>query len=80
MRGNKMAIDFDTLLTVEQKRNILEQRIQQFAAEGYQINLNKQIAESTENTAGVEEAENNLVIIEQAINTYQAELGTLPTE
>ena len=75
-----MAIDFDTLLTVEQKRNILEQRIQQFAAEGYQINLNKQIAESTENTAGVEEAENNLVIIEQAINTYQAELGTLPTE
>lgn len=75
-----MAIDFDALLTVEQKRNILEQRIQQFAAEGYQINLNKQIAESTENVAGVEEAANNLVIIEQAIDTYQTELGTLPTE
>jgi hypothetical protein len=73
-----MAIDFDALLTVEQKRNILVQRIQQFAAEGYQINLNKQVAESTENAAGVEESDNNLIIIEQAINTYKAELDSLP--
>lgn len=73
-----MAIDFDSLLTVEQKKSILTQRIQQFAAEGYQINLNKQVAESTENTAGVEEADNNLAIIEQAINTYKQELDSLP--
>jgi hypothetical protein len=74
-----MAIDFDTLLTVDEKANILTQRIKQFAAEGYQINLNKQVAESTENAAGVEEADKNLVIIEEAINTYKAELDSLPT-
>jgi hypothetical protein len=73
-----MAIDFDTLLTVDEKANILTQRIKQFAAEGYQINLNKQVAESTENAAGVEEADKNLVIIEEAINTYKAELESLP--
>jgi hypothetical protein len=73
-----MAIDFDALLTVDEKANILTQRIKQFAAEGYQINLNKQVAESTENPAGVEEADKNLVIIEEAINTYKAELESLP--
>ena len=73
-----MAIDFDTLLTVDEKANILTQRIKQFAAEGYQINLNKQVAESTENAAGVEEADKNLVIIEEAINTYKTELESLP--
>lgn len=74
-----MAIDFDALLTVDEKANILTQRIKQFAAEGYQINLNKQVAESTDNAAGVEEADKNLVIIKEAINTYKAELESLPT-
>ena len=74
-----MAIDFDALLTVDEKANILTQRIKQFAAEGYQINLNKQVAESTDNAAGVEEADKNLVIIEEAINTYKTELDSLPT-
>ena len=74
-----MAIDFDSLLTVDEKANILTQRIKQFAAEGYQINLNKQVAEATENAAGVEEADKNLVIIEEAIKTYKTELDSLPT-
>jgi hypothetical protein len=74
-----MAIDFDALLTVDEKANILTQRIKQFAAEGYQINLNKQVAESTDNPAGVEEADKNLVIIEEAINAYKTELDSLPT-
>ena len=73
-----MAIDFDALLTDEQKRGILAQRIQQFAAEGYQINLNKQVAEKTENAEqAVADAEANLAIIEQAIDTYKAELEKL---
>jgi hypothetical protein len=35
-----MTIDFASLLTTEQKRSLLEQRIAQFAAEGYQHQLN----------------------------------------
>lgn len=37
-------MDYSSLLTNEQKRNILEQRIAQFASEAYQHTLNKEVA------------------------------------
>ena len=73
-----MAIDYSTLLTAEQKKAILEQRIAQFAAEAYQHSLNKTTCESLEDNAGVENADKALVILEAAIATHQAELDALP--
>lgn len=72
-----MAIDFGSLLTDEQKANLLNQRIQQFAAEAYQHTLNKATAEKLGATDQVEAAEKNLALLESAIEVHQAELGKL---
>jgi hypothetical protein len=72
-----MAIDYSSLLTDEQKKSILEQRIAQFASEAYQHTLNKQTCESINDEAGVEAADKALTILEAAIDTHKAELATL---
>lgn len=73
-----MAIDFNNLLTVEQKRSLLEQRIQQFASEAYQHELNRQIAVNVEDEQAVQQSEQALVTLEAAITVHEAELAGLP--
>lgn len=72
-----MAIDYTTLLTAEQKRGIISQRISQFAAEAYQHSLNKTTCESLGDTDGVAAADKALEVLEAAINTHSAELTAL---
>ena len=72
-----MAIDYTALLTVEQKQNILNQRISQFASEAWQHELNKQTCEQLNDEAGVTSAENAITILESAINVHQNELASL---
>jgi hypothetical protein len=73
-----MAINFNNLLTVEQKRSLLEQRIQQFASEAYQHELNRQIAVNVEDEQAVAQSEQALVTLEAAITVHEAELAGLP--
>ena len=68
-----MAIDYSGLLSPEQKQDLLTQRIQQFAAEAYQHQLNKQIAESIGDTEAINNADQALATLETAINIYQTE-------
>lgn len=75
-----MAIDYSALLTDEQKRNILNQRIAQFAAEAWQHELNKQTCQGLGDDAGVESADKALAVLEAAINVHQTELAAIPTE
>jgi hypothetical protein len=72
-----MAIDFGSLLTVEQKIEIIQQRINQFASEAYQLTLNKKSAETLGREEQLEIIENNLVLLESAISIHQEELATL---
>ena len=72
-----MAIDFNNLLTADQKRDLLTQRIQQFATEAYQHELNRQIATSVNDAQAVEQAESALVTLETAIDVHQVELDGL---
>lgn len=72
-----MAIDYTTLLTAEQKRDILSKRISQFAAEAYQHSLNKTTCESLGDIDGAAAADKALEILETAINTHSAELTAL---
>jgi hypothetical protein len=75
-----MTIDFNDLLEVEEKQNILINRIKSFAAEGYQLTLNKKVAESRTDEGkeqAVAEIDANIEIIQNAINVYQNELSTL---
>lgn len=73
-----MALDFNQLLTVEQKRSILTQRIQQFAVEAYQHHLNTISAESLGDAEALAVAQQALISLESAINANQAELDALP--
>ena len=70
-----MAIDYAALLTDEQKRSILEQRIAQFASEAYQHTLNKKVAGN--NPEAVAAADEALAILNNAITVHQAELAKL---
>ena len=72
-----MAIDFNALLTDEHKRNLLQQRIEQFAGEAYQHELNRQIAEKINDFDSVATSMAALVTLETAITVHQEELDLL---
>ena len=73
-----MSIDFDAVLTNEQKAEIIQQRITQFAAEAYQHELNKKTADKLGSDEQMENIDKNLEILEAAINVHKEELAKLP--
>jgi len=68
-------MDYSALLTNDQKRSILEQRIAQFASEAYQHTLNKEV--SAGNPEAVQAADDALAILDNAITVHQDELAKL---
>jgi len=72
-----MAIDFNNLLTHDQKRDLLTQRIQQFATEAYQHELNRQIAVTVNDEQATLQAESALATLETAITVHENELAGL---
>jgi len=73
-----MSNTFSAYLTDEQKRGIIVQRIQQFAVEGYQISINRKVAETTGNQEVISEIDKNIETLTSVIAAYQAELDALP--
>lgn len=73
-----MTIDYSSMLTLDQKRSILQQRISQFAAEAYQHSLNRETCKSLEDLTGVENADKALTLLEKAIEVHTKELESLP--
>jgi hypothetical protein len=69
-------MDYSSLLSNDQKRSILEQRIAQFASEAYQHELNKEV--SKDNAEAVATADEALAILDNAITIHQEELAKLP--
>jgi hypothetical protein len=72
-----MAIDYTGLLSDEQKKNILEQRLTQFASEAFQHDINKQVAIASNNEEGIKQATNALATLEAALTIHQDELAKL---
>ena len=70
-----MAIDYNSLLTAEQKKALIEQRVQQFAAEAYQHELNKQVAQQIGDDTAIQQADAALATLETAIAVYQGEIA-----
>ena len=68
-------MDYSAILTDDQKKSILEQRIAQFASEAYQHSLNKEVAK--DNPEAVQGADEALVILDNAIKVHQEELAKL---
>lgn len=74
-----MSIDFNSLLTVEERTAVVTQRIQQLAVEAYQLSLNLNVINAQEepNEKAQTEINNNLNLLEQMISVYKQELDTL---
>jgi hypothetical protein len=72
-----MSVDYNTLLTSDQKKQILEARLSQFASEAYQVTLNLATAEKLGNQEQIEKVKNNLELLETAINVHQEQLDLL---
>jgi hypothetical protein len=73
-----MSIDYSSLLTVNQKRNLLQGRIQQFASEAYQHTLNLKTAEELGSKEQTEGIKRSIDVLETAIKIHQEELSKLP--
>jgi hypothetical protein len=73
-----MTINFGDFLSVEQKQALLTGKIQQLAAEGYQLQVNRIALESVENSEqSLSVVDANISLIAEAIKLYQAELDNL---
>jgi hypothetical protein len=68
-------MDYSALLTTEQKKAILGQRIAQFASEAYQHEINKKMA--GDNAEAIQAANDALAILDNAITIHQDELAKL---
>jgi hypothetical protein len=73
-----MSINIDSYLDSDQKRSVLSQRLQQFAVEAYQHQLNKKVAHLAEDAESASQSEKTLELIANAIKVYQDELDALP--
>ena len=74
-----MSIDFNSLLTVDERKTVVTQRVQQLAVEAYQLSLNLKVLNTQEepNEQALTEINNNLNLLEQMISVYNQELGSL---
>lgn len=73
-----MTVDFSSLLPPEERREVINKRIQQLAAEGYQHNLNRLAAQRNNKPELVTEADTAMRELAIVIETYQQELNNLP--
>jgi L-lactate permease len=70
-------MDYSTLLSDDQKRELLVGRIQQFAAEAYQHSLNLKVAQLTGDTNAQEIATTSIAALDQALQVHTEELATI---
>ena len=68
---------FDNYLTPDQKRDLLGQRLTQFAAEAYQHQLNRELGAATGDSQLVANSEAALATLTKAIEVHEQELTSL---
>ena len=68
-------MNFEELLTPEQRKEILENRILNFTIEAYQLSLNKAVAIANGDIEAAKQTENALVTLSSAIDVYKEELS-----
>jgi hypothetical protein len=75
-----MSINFDSILSPSEKRQIIEKRMAQFASDAYQYELNLKTAEVVGSEEQTEAIRKSLSVLETAIKIHQDELAALPKE
>lgn len=69
--------EFNEYLGDEEKAIIIQQRIKQFASEGYQQELNLDLAKKSDNTEVIEQIEESIKMIKKAIDIQKEMLESL---
>jgi hypothetical protein len=77
IKEKNMAVDFGSLVSLDEKKDFLEQTIQNLAFQGYQTVLRKRVSESVNATEDVDSADFVLAQIEAALVVHQEELDSL---
>jgi len=62
----------------DQKRQLIEARLQQFAVEKFGHEINRQVAVTTDDTDAVAAADASITTLDAVIAVYQTELEALP--
>ena len=75
-----MSVNFDSILSPSEKRQIIEKRMAQFASDAYQYQLNLKTAEVVGSEEQTEAIRKSLSVLETAIKIHQDELAALPQE
>lgn len=66
-----------TYLNNDQKKELISQRLTQFAAEKYQHELNRKLAEAVNDEQAIAQADTAIAIIDTAIGLHETELASL---
>jgi hypothetical protein len=72
-----MALDFGSLVDLEEKKDLLENAIRNLAFQGYQTSLRKRVAEALNQEDEVKDIDYMLSQIETTLAVHQEELNSL---
>lgn len=75
-----MTIDYNSLLSAEEKTGIINQRLKQIANEVYQQEMNRRTCEAIGDEQGIEAIDKSLKALEAAYSVHKDELATLQGE
>lgn len=70
-------MDFSSMISDDNRTDIVTQRLGQFIGEGYQLTLNKKTAERLGREDQIEAINESLALIEVAIAVHQEELAKI---
>lgn len=70
-------MDFNKLITNDQKKDILLKRMSQFAADAYQLELSKKTAEAVGAVDQIAKIDATIAMLESAIKVHQSELDSI---
>lgn len=72
-----MPINYDAILTTEQKQEIVEMRIKQFAMQAYTLELEKIAQQNLNDNQAVQSIEQQINVLDAAITVHEQELNNL---
>lgn len=72
-----MPINYDAILTTEQKQEIVEMRIKQFAMQAYTLELEKIAQQNLSDNQAVQSIEQQINVLDATISVHEQELNNL---
>ena len=72
-----MPINYDAILTIQEKQEMLEMRIKQFAMQAYTLELEKVVQQNLNNEEAQGDIQQQIDALSEAITVHEEELNSL---